>query len=616
MARRSHGRPPRLAGTPPGVAAPPARQTQQAATAAARGRAAERAGHLQTAYNWYHAAVTADPTHAEAHRRLAGLLLRTGQPEQATGIGLKAMALDPKDAATAASLAGLLRAREITLARSDPSLNAGIVACLTQTAVNPDDFHLIAEAALKAWPPVAALVTAARGGRPPEPAWYLSDTGRQVLTAPLMLAFLSRTLSTDPDIEALLTVLRHGLTMAPEQFWQAPHILTFATALARQLRISEHVPESSAEERTAEAEAATDLDRCGDLAPAHARALLILALHDRLSDHPNADLWRDQADRLPKPVGDFVRETVTEDLELRTIAASIPCLTSPAEEVSAKVQAQYEENPYPRWLQLQRPKPGGWREELQALAGAPVTDLRARHPRVLIAGCGTGRQPLARAIGYGERSDILAIDLSRQSLAYAIHRARSLGVRNVRFAQADLLALTRDEIGDFDIIEAVGVLHHLADPMAGWRALGRLLRPGGLMRVGLYSRRGRADINRLRAEIRRLGIPATPAGIRTYRQDLLRSGEPHARRVVAGLRDVHTLSGCRDLLFHVQEHQFTLPEIADALKALDLRLIAFERHANMAGRLPGPADLDGWIAAESANPDLFRAMYLFWCRKG
>ena len=46
----------------------------------------------------------------------------------------------------------------------------------------------------------------------------------------------------------------------------------------------------------------------------------------------------------------------------------------------------------------------------------------------------------------------------------------------------------------FDLIEAVGVLHHLADPYAGWRVLLSLLRPGGFMLLGLYSAPARRNL--------------------------------------------------------------------------------------------------------------------------
>ena len=115
---------------------------------------------------------------------------------------------------------------------------------------------------------------------------------------------------------------------------------------------------------------------------------------------------------------------------------------------------------------------------------------------------------------------MLAIDLSLSSLAYAQRKTRELGLPNIEYAQADVLAL--GSIGrSFDVIDASGVLHHLSDPAAGWRALLSLLRPGGLMRVGLYSELGRADIVAARQFIAERGFDATAADIRRCRQELL-----------------------------------------------------------------------------------------------
>ena len=65
----------------------------------------------------------------------------------------------------------------------------------------------------------------------------------------------------------------------------------------------------------------------------------------------------------------------------------------------------------------------------------------------------------------------------------------------------------------FDVIECVGVLHHMEDPVAGWRVLRRLLEPGGYMKIGLYSERARRHIVAARAFLAARGDPPTPAGI-------------------------------------------------------------------------------------------------------
>ncbi|MEK7327813.1 MAG: class I SAM-dependent methyltransferase [Chloroflexota bacterium] len=91
--------------------------------------------------------------------------------------------------------------------------------------------------------------------------------------------------------------------------------------------------------------------------------------------------------------------------------------------------------------------------------------------------------------------DVLAVDLSRASLAYAVRMAERFGVTSVTFQQADIL-----EMGELDrrfhLIDCGGVLHHLKDPLKGWRVLVGLLEPDGLMKIALYSSRARRITSR------------------------------------------------------------------------------------------------------------------------
>ena len=81
---------------------------------------------------------------------------------------------------------------------------------------------------------------------------------------------------------------------------------------------------------------------------------------------------------------------------------------------------------------------------------------------------------------------MLAIDLSLNSLAYAKRKTGELGLTNIEYRQHDILQL-ESLTERFDLIESIGVLHHLADPLVGWRILRKRLKPRGLMRIGLYS---------------------------------------------------------------------------------------------------------------------------------
>ncbi len=71
----------------------------------------------------------------------------------------------------------------------------------------------------------------------------------------------------------------------------------------------------------------------------------------------------------------------------------------------------------------------------------------------------------------------------------------------------------------FDVIDSSGVLHHfLPIRFPGWKSLLPAVRPGGLMRIGLYSERGRAGIVAARKFIGEHGFAATAGDIRRGRQ--------------------------------------------------------------------------------------------------
>ena len=140
------------------------------------------------------------------------------------------------------------------------------------------------------------------------------------------------------------------------------------------------------------------------------------------------------------------------------------------------------------------------------------------------------------------------------------------------------------------------------------------------MLVGLYSETARRGIVAAQAEVRGLGVPPTPAGIRAARAHLGGLPQDHPARACTILRDFSYSSGCRDMLFHVQEHRFTVPRIAAALDELGLTFLAFDtdgavRHLYRTLFGSG-ASLACWEKLEELYPETFLGMYQFWCQKG
>ena len=135
-------------------------------------------------------------------------------------------------------------------------------------------------------------------------------------------------------------------------------------------------------------------------------------------------------------------------------------------------------------------------------------------PNILIAGCGTGQHSILTATRFKD-SKVLAIDLSLSSLSYAKRKTQELGINNIEYLQADILDLGK--LGrQFDIVESGGVLHHMQDPVAGWRVLTDCLKLGGLMRIGLYSELARQHIVKIRQEISKAGIGSSDAAMKSF----------------------------------------------------------------------------------------------------
>ena len=315
------------------------------------------------------------------------------------------------------------------------------------------------------------------------------------------------------------------------------------------------------------------------------------------------------------------RRLIEEPLLEKMIAKDIPVLEEISDDVSLKVREQYEENPYPRWVKLgvsikAKPIVAVCDELKLQLYSENIKNVTA--PAILIAGCGTGQHSIGTASRFSN-CHVTAVDLSLASLAYAQRKSNELCFTNIDYLQADILHL--HQMGkEFDIIESAGVLHHMDEPMAGWRVLVNLLKPGGLMKIGLYSELARQHIVEVRKEITALGVGTSEADIRKFRQSLAEShDENHQRLTTSG--DFFSLSTVRDLIFHVQEHRFTLPQIKNCLDELGLKFCGFENKdvisnfRELHGKEADIYDLELWHQYEQSYPRTFAGMYQFWCQK-
>jgi len=136
----------------------------------------------------------------------------------------------------------------------------------------------------------------------------------------------------------------------------------------------------------------------------------------------------------------------------------------------------------------------------------------------------------------------------------------------------------------------------------------------------LYSELARRHIVKTREDIALRGIGTSEAEIRQFRQFLVESHDEQ-HRLLAVSSDFYSLSTLRDLIFHVQEHRFTLPQIQHCLDELGLQFCGFEdkdivgRFKHSFGKDSDVCDLSLWHQFEEENPSTFAGMYQFWCQK-
>jgi 2-polyprenyl-3-methyl-5-hydroxy-6-metoxy-1,4-benzoquinol methylase len=547
----------------------------------------QRENKLNDAARVYKRLLLLKPDHAEAHNNLGVVLQAQGKLAEASVHFARALTLMPQLFVQSRNIA-------TTLFVLNPQID--------------EAFKRVA----KSWPnrPTAEDVLG--------PAGITALAGDPILTC-----MLQSTTIRNIGLERLLTVIRlsilHTAMDASTRDRIANHVLDFYCALAKQCFINDYVFATTAEEsKQADRLKADLIDALGSGAPIAETLPVAVAMYFPLHSLPDTAALLERA--WPAAIDDLLNQQVREPAQERQYRDSIPRLTPIEDDVSQRVRQQYEENPYPRWVHVA----GGvepiaidqyLRNMFPTAAFQPLgktTDLE-----ILVAGCGTGQHPINAAQLYlGAR--LLAVDLSLSSLCYAKRKTPLSLTDKIEYAQADILKLA--SIGrSFDVVDASGVLHHMADPFAAWRILLKLLRPGGLMHLGFYSELGRRDVVAARAFIAERGYGSTPEEIRRCRQDLLET--PLA--AVANLGDFFSTSECRDLLFHVQEIRLTIPTIRDFIAANALRFIGFEFTPPALQQLRelfaangwSMTDLDKWHAVETQYPNTFSDMYQLWVQK-
>lgn len=438
--------------------------------------------------------------------------------------------------------------------------------------------------------------------------------------------YLQRTVNVSVPLEGLLTGCRaRWLDTARAPAMLAPSRWDGVAAVAVQCFLNEYVwavtPE---EERGVAVLEQRIVDGCSSASSpdeALVSDVLVYACYKPLWRVACAErLRRWPAHAWPQTTREALRVCLHEPLRERDLAAGMAGDTAIRDSVSKAVQAQYEENPYPRWSAITRGATQNIEQWIRRWNPDYVAPAELRGAlRVLVAGCGSGMDAINTAL-HLHNAQISAVDLSRASLAYAMRKADEYGLENIHFRHQDILDLGGDD-ESYHFINCTGVLHHMENPAAGLERLVGVLRPGGVIKLALYSELARAPLQEARALIRASGFGPRTDDIRKFRQQVFADGARGPLAELMGSTDFFSTSECRDLLFHVQETQLTLPGIGALLETAKLEFLGFELgiaevEQGFRREHPGAAltDLDAWHDYEQRHPHSFRAMYQFWCR--
>ena len=545
----------------------------------------------------------------------------------------KAVQLAPEDKKTVVHfLSCIIDANSLN---THAALETTLLLILENRTVHPDK---ILAAAMTVWqkdPSIRNLLAIAnRRDRVALSEKIEDGTLITVLTRPLFLGLLKDAVFVSADWEWLLSALRGiGLHNSRHESLlgnDTDAATALFCAIANQCFLNEHIYWASSEEKTQAsilaANLSTDIDESRTLNP---QLIILFACYYPLHSLDHAErLETDGHFPIASDIETLIKRQVTEPRKEKVLEKLIPTVGNITDPTSKIVRSQYEENPYPRWLYLEQQKSESlWRSIKDVVPEADIDDLyHISQPMVLVAGCGTGSHPISLALNYKD-CRITAIDISRTSLAYAKRKTEEINLRQISYIQTDILNVT--ELGlTFDFIACGGVLHHMADPVEGWRQLTRCLRPNGIMEIALYSDIARRQISEARQLISRFNYETSPDGIRQFRRDLMEGSfrrdkiGPSLERLLEA-QDFFTLSMARDLAFHTTEHRFNLPEIKIVTEKLDLRFIGFKfENQNRLNEYrtrfkndPLAIDLKNWNLFELEHPDTFSGCYQFFVQK-
>ncbi|MEL6353064.1 MAG: class I SAM-dependent methyltransferase [Cyanobacteria bacterium J06627_28] len=291
-------------------------------------------------------------------------------------------------------------------------------------------------------------------------------------------------------------------------------------------------------------------------------------------------------------------------------------------EVSSAVAKLYDTYPFPPEPLLDEAPPGyNWRWQWpSAYSFCTGRKPETAAPRILDAGCGTG-VGTEYLVHLNPEAEVVGIDLSAGAIAVATERCQRSGADRVTFHNLSIYDVAQIP-GEFDLINCVGVLHHMPDPVRGIQALAKKLKPGGIFHIFVYAELGRREIQLTQEAIALLQGEKRgdyKDGVAVGRT--LFSSLPEENRLRQREETRWSLENQRDECFadmyvHPQEIDYNVKTLFDLIDASDLDFVGFSNGAywdldrligsapDLMARADGLGERDRYRLTELLDPEL------------
>ena len=217
---------------------------------------------------------------------------------------------------------------------------------------------------------------------------------------------------------------------------------------------------------------------------------------------------------------------------------------------------------------------------------------------ILVAGCGTNQ---AAVLAFtNPEAKVVAIDVSQPSLDHHAYLKDRYAMKNLelhRLPIEEVHSLGRD----FDLIVSTGVLHHMAEPKTGMKALAACLRPDGVAAIMLYAKYGRIGVEMLQGVFRELELRQNDPSVLMVKDALATLSQDHPiKSYVSVAPDLEFDAGLVDTFLHGRERSYTVDDCLDLVTSSGL---VFQDLFLKSAYYPPSSSTSAFHAAVAALPE-------------